>query len=289
MDIYEQNDYKTFAISSSLSSVSQTDLQLSLEEQDSVQNSYTLSGNVDVGNISAYNQSPCYSYQLLDPYAGHSSDPVEVWGAYFADMVAEIKANVRRRNGNAVPLDFADLMIVLASLSSLIQLQASDLAVLPNTEQEYNNSTCDNQRRILKRDNVLFRWFVSTFMFPNEQYKENLSVAMYTSLRCGIIHNMTIGQIVRQNGYGHEITLSSRNPKMGKTNWYEINQTNPNCVSFYLSEMLSMVEALIANLFAPSTTDRDCQRFQNDAVSVLSGKSPVKLLKATKKEFTQSK
>ena len=287
MNFQDQIDYKTFVAYTALNSDSDPSAQCNSDEHDMMMNSYTLSGNIDFQNVSAYNNAD-YTYQLVDPYASHTSDVLEVWGKYFSDMLEEIKQNVSRRNGNAIPLDFADVLIVIASLSSLIKLQPSDLNKLPNLLQRYNSLDVSKQNDFLKTDPVLFKWFSCTFLLSGQSTNEGIASALYTSLRNGLIHNMTIGKVLGACGARKEITVASRNPKEGSPAWYEIDPSDSNRITFYLSELLTVVESLMAWLFKKNPLCKDCQRFQNDARSVLSGKSPIKLLKATKRN-TDSK
>ena len=291
MNIHEQPDYKTFAIYTSLTHSTIAKVEINSNDYDAMRHSHVLSGNVHDENISAYNTAD-YDYQLLDPYVHSGVDELESWGKYFSDMFYEIKANVSRRNGNAIPLDFANVIILIASLSSLITLHSSDITKHPKLNARYlqlasKENAAQQQANLLKQDPILFKWFVCEFLLPNDSSCEDIAAAFYTTLRCGLIHNMTIGKLNGGPGADNEITLASENPYINNTNWYEIKDDS-RCYSFYLKELMDVIGELLKDLFDKNTTNHSMKRFQQDASLVLAGKSPVKLLKATKKVIDKS-
>ncbi len=252
---------------------------------------YCLSGNVDLSNLAAYNfNDSSYAYVPYDPYANQYPDTLETWEAYFADMLNAIRENVSRRSGKATPLDFADIMMLIASLSSLVSLKANDLIILPDVLQNFNGLACkqnaaQKQNDFLKQDTVLFKWFACTYLIQGQSSAnaEEVATAMYKALRCGLIHNLTIGKILDNRGADYEITAADRNPKKGGTDWYNVVSVKQKIYTFYLTELVGVVDKLINDLFDKNSSDADVQRFQTDALSVLQGKSPIILVKATKK------
>ena len=292
MSIESSSEYQTYAQSTCLSSAIPQPSHFSDEDLLSVQNSFTLSGNVDQNNLSAYcNSNPNYTFKLINPYASQGANTLDIWGKYFADTLNDIKQNILRRNGNAIPLDFADVMILIASLSSLISLSAPDLLPLPDTNHEYlalahEKNGNDKQKCMLQRDPILFRWFVCTYLLNNLPHSqgEDIAKGLYSALRCGIVHSLTVGQILRQGATNYEITVAARNVNSGSNKWYDIHSTTSKCYTFYLLELLHTVETLVVELFDSNSISPSIQRFQNDAQAKLTGKYPIMLLQAIPKQ-----
>ena len=254
--------------------------------QDQSRNCFVLTGNVDVQCLSTYNTpNSLYQYNVEKSYAVDDHKPLEEWGRYFCDIIGEIENNVKRRNDNAIPLDFADAMILVAALSSLIKLTETDLSILPEDQAEYqgfadNRDAASKQTALLERDTVLFRWFACTYLLKDGSKINDVARAMYKAVRCSLVHGLTFGGTFR-NGYGnYEIITGSANPDSQSRRWWNVWQDKSNAYVFYLKEFLDVFNPLVKDLFDDTNTDPNIRRFQTDATTFLAGKHPLVMLKA---------
>ena len=288
----ENNDlsaYRDYAISANLYSAGLQCDELDKNQLAMISHSYVLTGNVEVQCLSNYNTiSSSYQYKIEKPYAFDDQRPLGGWGKYFDDILDGIEENIKRRNDTAIPLDFADVMIVIASLSSLIKLAERDLTILPKDNAEYQGLTGDKdavskKAALLERDSVLFRWFVCAYLLKNESMKDDVARALYKAVRCSLVHSLTLGGSFRK-GYGkYEITIGSANPDVKSGSWWMAKTVKQNTYTFYIKELLLNLKTLVKDLFDVANTDSDIQRFQSDAGKILTGKTPLVFLKATLK------
>lgn len=150
---------------------------------------------------------------------------IKVIEAYFTSRIGEIKKMLSEDKGSI--FDFVDMAVMIGALAN-----ATD-----------TESKCDTDQYI---------GFVKSEFIPAEELQSELvATAFYCLMRCGLVHEMSLGSYSikpkRQkviNGYS--ISVTHNNSPEGK--WYVVDDGSKEIV-FYAHELLDVISTCLDKCF----------------------------------------
>ena len=154
------------------------------------------------------------------------SNSMKVIEDYFEARIDEIGRKLLE--GNRSIFDFVDMAVVIGALANM-------------TDTRTNNTDTDQYIDFVK----------SELISLSESQADVVATAFYCLMRCGLVHEMSLGghniRPVRQqviNGYSISIT----HDKSSDGNWYSID-TSVKGIVFYAHELLSALKSCVAKCF----------------------------------------
>ena len=150
---------------------------------------------------------------------------VDTVKTYLWDRLMEIRA--RLSNGSRSVFDFTDMAVLIGALANVTDAHS-------------------------KHDTEQYIDFVKSEFVPTSELRKDLvATVFYCLLRCGLVHEMSLG--------GHNISVNRRNAindyevsvshdKSPNAKWYEVNQGTKHVV-FYAHELLDKIASCIEKCF----------------------------------------
>ena len=230
---------------------------------------------------------PEYEWIVEEPFA--NVDTVESWRNYLLSIMEQIEGNRKARENETIPLDFVGLVAMISTLSSLVHLNEEDLSICHKDQQRYqemrkeqdesDSSFAARKRKFLDGDGCRFRWFVCKFMAADVEDMELVAQTLYKSVRCGLVHNLNIGQSSGHSSSRAPCSVMTKN--LNGTGWCEVLLEGQHVV-FYFEELFSCVKDILNRLFVHQSQDSDVNRFLDDAADAMGRTRFIKVLRGTR-------
>jgi len=153
---------------------------------------------------------------------------IEEVKSYISDRVKEIAERWVPKDYNRSIFDFIDMAVVIGALANM-------------TDTRANNIDTDQYINFVKRE----------LISSSESQADVVATAFYCLMRCGLVHEMSLGghniRPVRQqviNGYSIGVT----HDKSSDGKWYSID-TSHHKIVFYAHELLSAIKSCVTKCF----------------------------------------